>query len=65
MKTLQESKEELFEIYKSKFGMPSSEDDRLRKEFEKIMLLKTDYMPYWFACEVFNLGVELDEKEYF
>lgn len=29
------------------------------------MLLKTDYMPYWFACEVFNLGVELDEKEYF
>lgn len=35
MKTLQESKEELFEIYKSKFGMPSSEDDRLRKEFEK------------------------------
>jgi len=65
MKTLHESKEELFEIYKSKHGQPPSEDEYLRDQFDKIMLLKTDFMPYWFACEVFNLGIDLDEKEYF
>ena len=63
MKDIIEDKELLFEVYKDRFGFPPSENENLRKEFNKIMLRKVDYMPYWFVCELIGRGYNINESE--
>jgi hypothetical protein len=52
MKSIYENQEELFEIYKKRFGVINDKGGALKREFDKMMLLDTDYMPYWFVCEL-------------
>lgn len=54
---------ELFDIYLLKFCAPDSCESNLRKEFDLMMKLKWEFMPYWFVCEVLSLGIDINEYD--
>lgn len=61
--SIEDNIEYLYEFYKSNLGV-SLEDDSLRREFERILLLKYSYMPYFFVKELQRLGYDtVDELE--
>ena len=63
MKSIYNNKEELFEVYKERFGVDEDRGGSLKKEFDKIMLLRPDYMPYWFVCELLLREYDLSEDD--
>ena len=56
-------KEQLYIIYREKFGVEDFAFSSLRKEFKKMMLLKYEMMPYWFVCELIDRGIDIGEHE--
>ena len=58
-------KEELYEVYRDKFGVQDVVSCSLRKEFDKMMLLKYEMMPYWFVFKLIEMGIEVNEEEDF
>tara|TARA_R110000822_G_scaffold441_1_gene2085 strand:- start:11 stop:220 length:210 start_codon:yes stop_codon:yes gene_type:complete len=63
MKKIEDNIEELFKIYKNKFGFPPSENLNLRKEFNIIIKQKIDYMPYWFVLKLIELDYDIIEND--
>ena len=59
----QNIKEELYEVYREKFGVQDFVSCSLRKEFDQMMLLKYEMMPYWFVCKLIELGIDINEEE--
>ena len=59
----QNIKEELYEVYREKFGVQDVVSCSLRKEFDQMMLLKYEMMPYWFVCKLIELGIDINEEE--
>jgi hypothetical protein len=59
----QNRKEELYEVYREKFGVQDVVSCSLRKEFDAMMLLKYEMMPYWFVCKLIELGIDINEEE--
>jgi|TARA_R110002096_G_scaffold90961_1_gene206013 hypothetical protein len=59
----QNRKEELYEVYREKFGVQDVVSCSLRKEFDQMMLLKYEMMPYWFVCKLIELGIDINEEE--
>ena len=58
--------EELFKIYKDKFGVTDINDEGLRKEFDSMMLKKYEFMPFWFVVKLIELRYDVnDQEEYF
>tara|TARA_R110000782_G_scaffold143949_2_gene236818 strand:- start:871 stop:1065 length:195 start_codon:yes stop_codon:yes gene_type:complete len=57
------NKEQLYTIYREKFGVEDYAFCSLRKEFNQMMLLKYEMMPYWFICELIDLGIEINDNE--
>tara|TARA_B110000977_G_C11048901_1_gene481604 strand:- start:1133 stop:1324 length:192 start_codon:yes stop_codon:yes gene_type:complete len=61
----QNIKEELYEVYRDKFGVQDVVSCSLRKEFNQMMLLKYEMMPYWFVFKLIEMGIEVNEEEDF
>ena len=61
----QNIKEELYEVYREKFGVQDIVSCSLRKEFNQMMLLKYEMMPYWFVCELIDMDIDINEEEDF
>jgi hypothetical protein len=59
------NKEQLYSIYREKFGVEDFASCSLRKEFNQMMLLKYEMMPYWFVCELIDMGIDINEEEDF
>lgn len=57
MSKIDDNKESLYEFYKAHLGV-DFEDNSLRKEFDKMLLLKFDYMPYFFVNELQRRGYD-------
>ena len=56
-----EIKEQLYQIYREKFGVDDFIICPLKKEFDKIMLLKYEMMPYFLVCELIDMGLDITE----
>jgi len=56
-------KKELFDIYKAKFGVTDINDTALKKEFDSMMLLRYEFMPFWFIVKLIELGYDINDKE--
>lgn len=56
-------KEQLYSIYRNKFGVEDFVSCSLKKEFNQMMLLKYEMMPYWFVCELIDMGIDVNEEE--
>ena len=56
-------KEELYEVYREKFGVQDVVSCSLRKEFDQMMLLKYEMMPYWFVCKLIEMEIDINEEE--
>jgi hypothetical protein len=54
--------DKLFEIYRDKFGVEDYVNCHLKKEFDSVMLLKYEMMPYWFVCELIDMGIDINEE---
>jgi hypothetical protein len=63
MNKIHENIEELFDIYKDKFGIPFCKEDNLRKEFENIIKLKIEFMPHWFVLELINMDYDISNSD--
>ena len=59
----QNRKEELYEVYREKFGVQDVVSCSLRKEFDQMMLLKYEMMPYWFVCKLIEMEIDINEEE--
>ena len=59
----QNIKEELYEVYREKFGVQDIVSCSLRKEFDQMMLLKYEMMPYWFVCKLIEMEIDINEEE--
>ena len=59
----QNRKEELYEVYREKFGVQDVVSCSLRKEFDQMMLLKYEMMPYWFVCKLIEMEIDINEQE--
>jgi hypothetical protein len=59
------NKEGLYEIYREKFGVEDFASCSLRKEFNQMMLLKYEMMPYWFVLKLIEMDVDINEEEDF
>ena len=59
----QNRKEELYEVYREKFGVQDIVSCSLRKEFDQMMLLKYEMMPYWFVCKLIEMEIDINEEE--
>lgn len=59
----QNRKEELYEVYREKFGVQDVVSCSLRKEFNQMMLLKYEMMPYWFVCKLIEMEIDINEQE--
>ncbi len=59
------NKERLYEIYRRKFGVEDFASCSLRKEFNQIMLLKYEMMPYWFVLKLIEMDFDINEEEDF
>jgi|TARA_R110000822_G_scaffold41058_4_gene111396 hypothetical protein len=57
------NKELLYEVYRKKFGVQDFVSCSLRKEFNQMMLLKYEMMPYWFVLKLIEMGIEVNEEE--
>lgn len=57
------TKEQLYSIYRNKFGVEDFVSCSLKKEFNQMMLLKYEMMPYWFVCELIDMGIDVNEEE--
>ena len=55
----QNRKEELYEVYREKFGVQDIVSCSLRKEFDQMMLLKYEMMPYWFVLKLAELEIDI------
>lgn len=56
----------LYEVYRNKFGVEDFASCSLRKEFNQMMLLKYEMMPYWFVLKLIEMGIDVNEdEEYF
>lgn len=63
MNKIHENIEELFEIYKEKFGITFCKESNLRKEFDNIIKLKIEYMPHWFVLELINMDYDTSNED--
>ena len=59
------NKEQLYEVYRKKFGVEDFVSCSLRKEFDQMMLLKYEMMPYWFVCKLIDMDIDINEEEDF
>jgi hypothetical protein len=59
------NKEGLYEIYRRKFGVEDFASCSLKKEFNQMMLLKYEMMPYWFVLKLIEMDVDINEEEDF
>ena len=59
----QNRKEELYEVYRDKFGVQDIVSCSLRKEFDQMMLLKYEMMPYWFVLKLIEMEIDINEEE--
>jgi hypothetical protein len=59
------NKEQLYEIYREKFGVEDFASCSLKKEFNQMMLLKYEMMPYWFVLKLIEMDVDINEEEDF
>jgi hypothetical protein len=59
------NKERLYEIYRKKFGVEDFASCSLRKEFNAMMLLKYEMMPYWFVLKLIEKDIDINEEEDF
>jgi hypothetical protein len=57
------NKELLYEVYRNKFGVEDFVSCSLKKEFNQMMLLKYEMMPYWFVLKLIEMGIEVNEEE--
>ena len=63
MNNIIENKEELFDIYKEKLGVPFCKEEVLRKEFNRFIFLKVEFMPHWFVLELIRLDYDVTDDE--
>jgi hypothetical protein len=68
MKNIYDNKEQLFEVYLKNFKEDGEkiklcEQIALKKEFNAMMKLNYRYMPYWFVCEVLEMGYEFEIED--
>ena len=63
MNNIYDNIEELFDIYKLRFGVPFCAEKNLRKDFDRMMLLKPDYMPHWFVLELISGNYDISEDD--
>jgi hypothetical protein len=59
------NKERLYEIYREKFGVEDFASCSLKKEFNQMMILKYEMMPYWFVLKLIEMDVNINEEEDF
>jgi hypothetical protein len=59
------NKEQLYSIYREKFGVEDFASCSLKKEFNQMMLLKYEMMPYWFVLKLIEMDVDINEEEDF
>ena len=59
----QNIKEELYEVYREKFGVQDIVSCSLRKEFNQMMLLKYEMMPYWFVLKLIEMEIDINEEK--
>jgi hypothetical protein len=59
------NKERLYEVYRNKFGVEDFVSCSLIKEFDQMMLLKYEMMPYWFVCKLIDMDIDINEEEDF
>ena len=59
------NKEQLYEVYRTKFGVEDFASCSLRKEFNQMMLLKYEMMPYWFVLKLIDMDIDINEEEDF
>jgi hypothetical protein len=57
------NKELLYEVYRNKFGVEDFVSCSLKKEFNQMMLLKYEMMPYWFVLKLIEMGIDVNEEE--
>jgi len=57
------NKEQLYSIYRKKFGVEDFVSCSLRKEFNQMMLLKHEMMPYWFVCKLIDMGIDIKDGD--
>jgi hypothetical protein len=57
------NKEDLYSIYRKKFGVEDFVSCSLIKEFNQMMLLKYEMMPYWFVLKLIEMGIDITEGE--
>ena len=57
------TRDKLFNIYRDRLSVQDIAFSYLRKEFDSMMLLKYDYMPYWFVCKLIEMGIDINDKE--
>jgi len=58
MKSIKENKNELYNVYKEKFCKYSSK--LVRKDFEAVIRMKVDCMPYFFAKHLIENNYDLN-----
>ena len=63
MNNIIDNKEELFEIYKQKMGVPFCNEDVLKKEFNGFIFLKVEFMPHWFVLELIRLDYDIMDSD--
>ena len=63
MNNIIENKEELFDIYKEKLEVPFFKEEVLRREFNRFIFLKVEFMPHWFVLELIRLDYDVTDDE--
>jgi hypothetical protein len=57
------NKEQLYSIYREKFGVEDFASCSLRKEFDAMIILKYEMMPYWFVCKLIELDIDIKDGD--
>ena len=59
---IQENYNDLLDLYLDKFGLQDINDQKvIITDFNRMIIKKTEMMPYWFVVELIKLGYDITD----